>query len=33
MSDSEFYIIVTLVIVPIFLYALGLISGLILGGE
>lgn len=33
MSESEFFIIVTLVIVPFFLYALGFISGLILGGD
>lgn len=33
MIGTEFYIIILFVVVPFVLYALGFISGLILGGE
>lgn len=33
MTESEFFIIVILVIVPFLLYSLAFIAGLILGGE
>lgn len=33
MNESEFFIILMLVIVPFILYALAFIAGLILGGE